>query len=254
MATTEQIDQLVSAIPTQPQAFFDLIEIYLDQDTTAEQHTYIRQQLQQARHQITYLSMSERSLEDQIRIYLARQSIFEGYDDPNLDPRDLNASYNRFIKTVVEPAIHDKISVLKIIHEISSISTRAGKSRIATFEETYRHLSKKIQIEEAARIRQARQGKQPEQEQTQSPAKSKKSKSPQKSPSRFGDDINLDLPRRHWLSPRLRFGFTTIFVGIIAIVVITEGEDARSVIFLYLIFLAVVAALSWTYYNRDWGK
>lgn len=250
MATSKQIDQLIATVLTRPESIYDLIELYLD-DTTDEQRSYIRTRLDPIQQEIRYSYLNERSLEERIRIHLAKLSMFDDRTVEVIDSRDAMVSYSSFITTVIVPAIRQKIPILQMIRDVSTISSPDGKRRIASFEEMYRHQRHTVQKEEAQRWRQEKSGQKPIEKQV--PIKSKPRSESQSFISRYSNDINLDLPRRYWLSPRFRFGFFTIFISIMAIIVIGEGEDPRTVIFLSMILLAIVALLSWTYYNKDWG-
>lgn len=249
METSKKIDQLIATILTESESIYSLISLYLDDDTSREQRADICARLEPIRREIRYYKLQERSLDERIRIYLAKLSMFDDSEDKDLDFRDVSVGYNQFFTTVVDAAIRTKIPVLQIIQDISAISSPQGKRRIASFEEAYRDRRNTVQKQEAQRWRQEKSGQEPA---PKSPPRKRKSRSEfQLFKTR---DKNLDLPPRHWISPRLRFGFTAIFIGVMAIIVISEGEDPRSVIFLSTILLAIIALLSWTYYNRDWGK
>lgn len=258
MATSERIDQLISAVLVNPQAIYDLIDLYLDSGTSQEQRSDIRARIKPLQSEIRFGHLDQRTLEERIRIHVARLSLFDGAEIEAIDWRDERVAYDRFIKTVVDPAIRDKVPILTIIRDIKRLSTHQANAKIASFEELCRHRASEVQKEEAKRWRQERSGERPEQKQAPPISRPQPERFNEKNTvtARFAAliDFQPDLPRRHWVPPWVRFSLYVIIVSITAIIAILQGQDWRFVLLLSAIFLTIVAALSWTYFNRDWGK
>jgi hypothetical protein len=254
MATSQQINQLISALLSKPDTIDALTQLYLASDTTPKQRADIRDQLQMHQPQIHYRNLNQRSLEERIRIHLAQISLFDGQEPAIVDSRDASMTYDRFLKTVVDAAIREKTPVLKHVHEIRAISAPRGGAKIKSFENAYLYRVRESEKAAARQFRQARSA-QPAQAQTvHSDPEDRRVRRPQRITPLASQDLNLDQPRRHWVSPRLRFGFATVLISIIAVIAIAQGENPPTVLLFALLFLVVVAALSWTVFNRNWRK
>jgi hypothetical protein len=180
-------------------------------------------------------------------------SLFDGVETEPEDWRDASLAHDRFIKTVVDPALRANVPVFQIIQEIRQISTPQANGKIAAFEELCRSRSREVHKEDAKRWRQEQSGTPAE----QAPATAGRevaARTKAKGKSGLAGNFNTDLPRRYWVSPWLRFSIYVVIVSVMAIIVISEGADPRPVLLLAVIFLGIMAALSWTYFNRDWGK